>query len=193
MENNFLRITTLVKELITYVVDSGDTVVDATVGNGEDTLLLAKKTGKSGMVYGFDIQKQALNSAKKKLDDQGITSGIELIQRGHENMKDVLKSKGIYPETVKAIVFNLGYLPGGDHHCVTTVETTMIALKDGLSLLSPKGMIMVSLYPGHPEGKKESKAVLNWCKTLEKSFVVHHFETINREAPPTLVMIQRMR
>ncbi len=38
------------------VVQAGDTVVDATAGNGHDTLFLAKLVGPSGAVYAIDVQ-----------------------------------------------------------------------------------------------------------------------------------------
>jgi len=193
VENNLIRVTALAGEFIKSVVEPGDIVVDATAGTGQDTLLLAECTGSSGSVYAFDIQKQALEQIAEKLKKNGVESGVVLIHQSHEQMTEILALKGVQPNTVKAIAFNLGYLPGGDHSVVTSEKTTLRALAAALSLLAPKGIITVCLYPGHPEGQQEAEAVLNWCETLEKPFVAHHFRTLNRKSPPTLVIIQRMR
>jgi len=193
VENNLIRVTALAGEFIKSVVEPGDIVVDATAGTGQDTLLLAECTGSSGYVYAFDIQKEALDQIKEKLEQKSFESGVELIHQSHEHMADILELKGVKPNSVKAIVFNLGYLLGGDHSVVTSGKTTLGALEDALILLAPKGIITVCLYPGHSEGQKEAEAVINWCETLEKPFVAHHFRTLNRKSPPTLIIIQRMR
>ena len=193
MVSNPIRVTSLAGEFIKSVIKPGDIVVDATAGTGQDTLLLAECTGSSGCVYAFDIQEEALKIIQDKLIIKGIESCVTLIHQGHETMKEVLKSKGVMNNTVKAIVFNLGYLPGGDHSVATSGTTTLMALEGALELLAPQGIITVCLYPGHSEGLRESEKVLNWCESLEKPFVAHHFQTLNRKLPPTLVIIQRMR
>lgn len=193
MVSNPLRVTSLAGEFIKSVVEPGDIVVDATAGTGQDTLLLAECTGSTGYVYAFDVQEEALEKIRKKLETKGIESLVSLIHQGHQNMKEVLELKGVKNNTVKAIVFNLGYLPGGDHSVVTSSATTLKALEGSLKLLAPQGMITVCLYPGHFEGQQEAEDVLSWCEALEKPFVAHHFRTLNRKLPPTLVIIQRMR
>lgn len=193
MVSNPIRVTSLAGEFIKSVIKPGDIVVDATAGTGQDTLLLAECTGASGCVYAFDIQEEALKIIQDKLVIKGVESFVTLIHQGHETMKEVLKSKGVMNNTVKAIVFNLGYLPGGDHSVATSGTTTLMALEGALKLLAPQGIITVCLYPGHSEGLRESEEVLNWCESLEKPFVAHHFQTLNRKLPPTLVIIQRMR
>lgn len=193
MINNPIRVTSLAGEFIRSVVKPGDIAVDATVGTGQDTLMLAECTGSSGCVYAFDIQEEALARIQEKLEIKGIESWVTLIHQGHQNMKEVLESKGVKNNTVKAIVFNLGYLPGGDHRVVTSSITTLKALEGALQLLAPQGMITVCLYPGHSVGQQEAEDVLTWCEALEKPFVAHHFRTLNRNLPPTLVIIQRMR
>ncbi|MGV8905341.1 MAG: class I SAM-dependent methyltransferase [Acetobacterium sp.] len=193
MINNPIRVTSLAGEFIKAVIKPGDIVIDATAGTGQDTLLLAASTGCNGHVYAFDIQVAALNKIQKDLEINNMESWVTLIHQGHETMTEVLTSKGVKNNTVKAIVFNLGYLPGGDHSLVTESLTTLKALDSALTLLAPQGMITVCLYPGHSEGQKEAEAVLNWCESLDKPFVAHHFRTLNRKLPPTLVIIQRMR
>jgi len=193
VENKSLRVTALAAELLRAVVKPGDTVVDATAGSGQDTLFLANCTGETGRVFAFDIQQAALEQTAVLLKNQGLTAEVRLLHQSHEQLAEVLAAVGVFDQSVKAIMFNLGYLPGGDQKIITTPAATLKALAGALQLLAPGGMITVCLYPGHPGGQPETDAVLNWCETLEWPFVAHHFRTLNRKLPPTLVIIQRTR
>lgn len=101
------------REVISKVVKKGDVAVDATAGNGLDTLFLAKLVGESGRVYAFDIQKEALENTRQRLQKEDLLSRVELIRAGHENMEEYV------PGHVSAVMFNLGYLPGGNHRVIT--------------------------------------------------------------------------
>lgn len=146
----------------------GDIAIDATVGNGHDTLFLARQVGESGTVYGFDIQEQALDTAYKRLQEEGLTGRVSLYHAGHEAMAVVL------PESVsgrvKAVMFNLGYLPGGDKQRITAINTTLAALEQALSLLAPGGAISVLAYTGHPGGREEAEAVKFWARSLSADY-----------------------
>lgn len=69
-------------EIIKQALVSGDTVIDATVGNGNDTVVLAKAVGSMGKVYGFDIQEEAIDKTKEKLLLTGLLPQTE-IGRAH--------------------------------------------------------------------------------------------------------------
>ena len=62
------------------IISEGDITIDATVGNGHDTLFLARHVGASGTVYGFDIQEAALDSAWRRLRFGNCLSAISLPQ-----------------------------------------------------------------------------------------------------------------
>jgi len=142
----------------------GDIAIDATVGNGHDTLFLAREVGESGTVYGFDIQEAALDTAYRRLQAEGLEGRVSLYHAGHEAMAVVL------PESVwgrvAAVMFNLGYLPGGDKQRVTGIHTTLAALEQALSLLAPGGAISVLAYTGHSGGRQEADAVKGWAMSL---------------------------
>ena len=193
VNNQPLRVTSLAWDFLEPVIHSGDIVVDATAGTGKDTLFLAHCVGEMGRVFTFDIQAIALKQTEEMINKSGLTGKITLINKSHDCMLDVLKQKGIREQTVRAIMFNLGYFPGGDQTIVTKVETTIKALNGALTLLAPGGMITICLYPGHSGGLEESETTINWCEKLEKPFIAHHFRTLNRTSPPTLVLIQRTR
>lgn len=126
---------------ISQILSDGDLAVDATVGNGNDTLFLAKLVG-NGHVIGFDIQEAAIKNTQNLLYQYGYYDRVSLYKLGHENMDKVVK------QSVKAIMFNLGYLPKGDHKIITQPETTLKALKKSLILLKKGGILSVVVYPG---------------------------------------------
>lgn len=157
----------------------GDIAIDATVGNGHDTLFLARAVGVGGTVYGFDIQEQALDTAYKRLQAEGLEGRVSLYHAGHEAMAVVL------PESVrgrvKAVMFNLGYLPGGDKARITAINTTLAALEQALSLLAPGGAISVLAYTGHPGGREEAEVVKGWARSLSDDYY-----QVTIEIPPSL-------
>ena len=61
------KVTDLNKVLLEDVINEGDIVIDATMGNGYDTKYLAEKVGENGLVYSFDVQEEAIKSTKKKI------------------------------------------------------------------------------------------------------------------------------
>lgn len=143
----------------------GDLVVDATVGQGRDTRFLAEAVGADGRVYGFDVQPEALELARQRLG--ALTGRVSLHLRGHESMLETLP-----PELrgrVAVIMFNLGYLPGGDKRLTTRPETTLAGLVAALELLSPRGCLSVVAYTGHPGGREECEAVKAWAESRAES------------------------
>ncbi len=131
------------------ILRPGDTAVDCTVGNGHDTCFLASLVGETGTVYGFDLQADAVERTRVRLREAGLLSRCRLIHAGHERIADHVR------EPVRCIVFNLGWLPGGDKSVTTRWETTRAAILASLELLQPLGMLTVCAYPGHPAGEEE--------------------------------------
>lgn len=127
----------------------GDDAIDATCGNGQDTLLLARLVGDRGRVWGFDIQAGAIVSTRGLVESSGFGDRVTLFQAGHERMAEFITGP------VKAVIFNLGYLPTGDRGVKTEVGSTIAALDQSLGLLQPGGMTLVALYTGHDGGDEE--------------------------------------
>lgn len=177
--------------LLSQLISTGDTVIDATVGNGQDTIKLAQLVGKTGKVYGFDIQTAAIEETKKKAQLTGLTEQIELIVDGHENFKKYLP----HNIQVQALVFNLGYLPRGDKSIITLPATTLSALEQGLDLLNVGGQILIMIYYGHEGGPEEKDAVLSYIKTLpQENFSVLQYGFINQKnTPPFLIAIEKRK
>lgn len=176
-------------ELLEEVIELGDTVVDATIGNGNDTLFLAKLVGEKGLVYGFDVQEQALENTTERLEKENSFSQARLLLQGHETIETNL----LPDEKVKAAIFNLGYLPKGDKSVVTNELTTIRALEALLLRLEKSGRIVLVIYDGHDEGKIEKEEILNFVSKVEQEkFSVLNYHFINqRNNPPSLICIER--
>lgn len=188
MEKNYLtNAMNLGKELCIKKVKHGDVVVDATMGNGNDTLFLAKLVGDNGKVYAFDIQKQAIENTRKRLKEEGVLENAELIEDGHENMDKYIS------EEVDLIMFNLGYLPKGEHNITTKAGTTLEAIKKSLKLLKKNGILILIIYHGHKNGKEEKISIENYAKDLnQKEYNVIDLSFINEiNNPPILMAIEK--
>jgi predicted methyltransferase len=184
--NNSLQIS---HELVRKVVQPGDIVVDATMGNGNDTLFLANLVGDCGKVFAFDVQQLALDNTKKKLIDAGVFDRTELILDGHQNIDKYA------PNGIKAVMFNLGYLPKGDHSIGTKAVTTIAAVEKCLEMLCKEGIVMIVIYYGGDSGFEEKNSVMEYFKSLDckkYSVLVHDF--VNQvNCPPIAVCIEKMK
>lgn len=139
----------LARDVLSRAVRPGDTVIDATMGNGHDTAFLCEAVGPEGHVYAFDVQEQAVSSTEALLRSEGLLDRATLFCCGHEHMNEYVREK------VRAAVFNLGWLPGGDHAVTTRWETTREAVRAALDLLLQGGVLVLCAYPGHAEGDRE--------------------------------------
>lgn len=146
--------------LLQQFLHEGDLAVDATCGNGKDTLLLAKLVGRSGQVIAFDIQETAIQRTAGRLSAAGLGDRVRLLAISHELMAGHITAQ------VAAIVFNLGWLPGADKNVMTRSETTLPALFAALDLLKPGGILLITCYPGHDGGDAEASAVRQWVSVL---------------------------
>ena len=187
MSNLITKTTELAMALTLTYVRSGDTVVDATCGTGQDTAALARAVGETGKVYAFDIQKKALLLTEAKLRSHGY-------RNVHLMMKSFVSMSSLIPEgSASAVVFNLGYLPGGDHGITTTADETLMGLKAALKTVSIGGIVTVVLYDGHEEGVSEKVQVLRWAEQLDtKKYHAAYVNMINQKnSPPEILWITR--
>lgn len=174
---------------VTQHISPGDTVADATAGNGHDTLFLAKLVGATGTVHSFDIQQAALDNTKALLKQHGLHERVELHLRNHQDIAKTINGP------LQAVMFNFGYLPGGDKGLVTSAENSLTALNNCLAVLGGKGVISAVTYSGHPGGAEEEAQVAAWCKALNsRDFNATCLSLVNKENnPPKLWMIQKLR
>ncbi|MDP0490520.1 MAG: class I SAM-dependent methyltransferase [Verrucomicrobiota bacterium JB023] len=179
-----MRATEQAKRLVRDAVQAGDQVIDATLGNGHDAVFLAQLVGAHGMVHGFDVQAQAIESSRQRLREAGLLERCKLLRQGHETLADVVS------HPVSAVMFNLGYLPGSDKERITQERSTVAALSSASALLRKGGVITVVCYVGHPGGLEEAGAVVEWTRSLTEDFAV---EIGEREGVrPFLVAVRRV-
>lgn len=176
------QITYWCHEVIRSQAKRGGLYIDATMGNGNDTLMLCVLAGNTGEVYAFDIQPQALKATRTLLENHKVTSNFHLILDGHENMDNYLQQ-----ETADVVCFNFGYLPGGDHSIATQADTSLVAIQKGLQLLKPGGMMSLCVYSGGDTGFEEKDCILSYLKTLPaKEYTVIVNQYFNRENNPPM-------
>lgn len=180
------QITYWCHSIIKSQAESGGTYIDATMGNGHDTLFLCQMAGDKGSVWAFDIQKQALEATKVLLAEHGYGKNAHLIKDGHENMDRYLA-----PQTADVICFNFGYLPGGDHAIATKAQTSVTAVRKGLEILKSGGMMSLCIYSGGDTGFEEKERILEYVKGLSsREYTVIVNEYYNRgNCPPMPVFV----
>ena len=178
----------LAHEFLRLHVKEGDLCIDCTAGRGKDAAFLCGLVGRSGKVIALDIQPEAVESTEALISEQGYTDICEVHLDSHENV-----DRYAQPGTVSAIVFNFGWLPGGDHTKHTQTESSITALKKCLPLLRDGGIMSLSIYYGRDTGFEEKDAILEYIASLpvgEYAVVVSEF--VNRpNCPPISVRIHR--
>ncbi|XP_074303617.1 tRNA (mnm(5)s(2)U34)-methyltransferase, chloroplastic isoform X2 [Silene latifolia] len=175
------------------VVKKGDIVVDATCGNGYDTLALAKlvidDTAQGGCVYGLDLQQDAINTTSHLIESSLNPlqrKSVKLFLSCHSKMAQLLPEN----TSVRLVSFNLGYLPGGDKKIITKSDTTLQALKAAKELLLPGGVISVVAYVGHPGGREEYEIVQGFASGLPpETWSCSQIQMLNKSSAPILVFL----
>ena len=128
-------------------------------------------------------------TTEKKLKESNFSERVQLILDSHTNME-----KYATPESASCIVFNFGYLPGGNHNLATKADTSIAAIREGLKLLKKGGMMSLCIYSGGDSGFEERDAILKELKELDsKQYLVIVSNYYNRpNNPPIPAMILKM-
>ena len=198
--SSLIRIVTWSQKLACEVLNPGDLAVDLTAGKGRDTLALAEAVGHAGQVVSFDAQAGALEQTCELLqgrgyvvknwsEDREIPAGHEivLVQACHSLLKRMLSRRA------KAIMANLGYLPGGDRTLITRPESTLSAIRQSLDLLSVGGRLAVTVYPAHSGGMAEAHMVDDFFTSLPRdTWQVLLLRVANRDQAPYLMVAERL-
>ena len=144
----------------------GDGAIDATCGNGNDTLFLSELLlpHPESYVYGYDLQSSAIENTRKLVPSERV----RLFCQSHETF-------GPLPFPPRLIVYNLGYLPKGDKAIVTQTASTLKSVGEALSLLA------------------EETALLDFLAKLpSSSWQVQHHRWLNRPRSPSLLWILKI-
>jgi SAM-dependent methyltransferase len=152
-----------------------DIAIDATCGNGHDTLFLTELCH----TIGLDIQPEAI----AKTNIHAPKAILHRLSHAHIDQIPL-------PYAPRLIVYNLGYLPGGNKSITTQTDSTLDSVQKGLELLAPNGALSITCYPGHDEGLREETALLEWAAALPSSrYQVCHHRWLNRHRSPSLLWI----
>ena len=174
----------LALEFWTKLLSPSDLVIDATCGNGYDSLKVLSLIP-DGFLYSLDIQQTACDNTHERLKMR--YSNYEIFCQSHTSFPRKIKK-----ESVKLIIYNLGYLPKGDKSLTTLKSSTLESLNNALDLLSPSGALSVMCYVGHNEGAEEEKEVVKWASELNKTqYLVTYHKLLNRQNAPALCFIQK--
>ncbi len=186
----FSRHLIIAKNYWKNFLEKNHVVIDATCGNGYDSLFISQILLDSlkGKLYCFDIQKKAIEATYLLLKNNlpyKIFEKITFINKSHEDFSKYIKTK------VNLIIYNLGYLPKSNKQLTTKVSSTLLSIKSALSLLDDKGAISITSYPGHEEGEKEEKALLSFLSTLDNlKYSVCYHKWLNKEKAPSIFWIE---
>ncbi len=210
-ENMIVRTTEFALKILAEYLQPGDTALDATMGNGHDTLALARLVGVPegrGRVYAFDVQQKALENTSDLLNKNHCTAYV--VQDRNRNIEQLLSDEEgsvlLFLEShenialhirrpVSGAIFNLGYMPGEGREIITRPQTTVTALKQVESILEINGIIVVVIYSGHPGGMGEKQAVLTHMEQLHPSeFHAGLIASVNQpQDAPCIALITRKK
>jgi hypothetical protein len=165
----------------------GMTAIDATAGGGSDSLFIANLilTKNSGKLIAYDIQKDAIEKTAKRLKENlkpEQFKRVSLIQESHET----------FPrnEDISLIVYNLGYFPGGDLQITTEAKTTIKSIENAIEIINSKGLITITMYPGHEAGEIEKNAILSLLETKTSLQIFHH-TPLKKHKSPSFITIRK--
>lgn len=184
-----MNVVKVAHKLLLDKLKISDCILDATAGNGNDTIFLAKNSPTQAKIYAFDIQQSALNATKVKLQEGAFLEKVSLILASHDKVAEYIK------DNIDIAMFNLGYLPGGDHTITTVAETTIAALEKTIALLNVNGIIAITAYTGHDAGAIEYNQLVTFLTNLPvRNFTVGCYAMINHsKTSPVLYLIEKVR
>ena len=163
--------------------------IDATAGNGHDTLFLAQHIDSTSKILSFDIQETAILQTRQLLQNNDLEEKVTCILDSHAQISNYLDEK----DFVRLAIFNLGYLPGSDKKIITTPPSTLEAIQILLDRLEKKGKIIVVSYYGHNGGLEEKDSVEELITALpQKEWSVLKYQFINQiNCPPICYVIEK--
>lgn len=187
-----MRLTEIAHQHLSEHLRPGDLAIDATAGNGHDTAHLASLVGPEGHVIAIDIQETAIAATRERLRKLQYLERVKIVEGDHSQVLNSLLPA--YSQQIAAIIFNLGYLPGGNKSARTHPTTTVHALTSGQKLLNPDGLLLVTAYRGHEGGQSEADTVAKWAHQIESNdWSVDRYDpvSIGKNIPPLLFVARK--
>ena len=187
---DLLSVTSFARQSVVNLQPHPRIALDATAGNGNDTLFLCELVAEQGLVLALDIQAKAVEQSEALLREKGLLQRARVLCNSHANLEQILSSEKI--SQIDVAMYNLGYLPGADKSCVTQSDTTIHSLDQCLNHLSPGGVISICAYVAHPGGEHERDAVEFWVRSLPSHLVRSvHYASLSTARAPECFIVQR--
>ena len=183
-----MRLVELAHDRLKQILCPGDICIDATAGNGHDSLFLAKFTAPDGVVYAIDIQEPAIRETAERLEQHGFRDQLKTIHESHDNLDQIIDPA--LRGNIATIMFNLGYLPGGNHQITTQAYSTVKSVEQAYGLVRKNGIITIICYRGHDGGEKETQEVLSLCES--KKWKTEQIYGNENPGSPVLVIIEKL-
>jgi predicted methyltransferase len=184
-----MHFTVEAQRIAASYLSAGSIAIDATAGNGHDTLFLAESVGDSGFVYAMDVQALAIENVNNKLKERRLLHRCQLSLESHANVDKIVSIE--HQQKISVAMFNLGYLPFGDKSIVTTKETTLSAIEKIHGMIRPGGLLSLIAYRGHAGGRQEADAVSDWIKSHNDHYRVERYEDAGNDRSPVLWVLTR--
>lgn len=178
----------IIGKVVSEFIKPGFICIDGTIGNGNDSLRLLELLKGEGYLYGFDIQKVAIDNTLKLIKENLTVDNYDLILDSHSNLDKYIDTE------IDFYIMNLGYLPGGNKSLTTKSKTTISFLDKANSILKSSGLGIIVFYVGHEAGLIEAREVYKHLKNYnQKDFNILHLDFMNqRNNPPEIVIIERI-
>ncbi len=121
--NEFKHYTVMKKEAVDALqCESGKIYVDCTLGGGGHSELILNRISPDGKLIAFDIDQDAINAAKKRLNNY---KNLIIVKESYTQIKNVLRNLGIEKIT-GGVLFDLG----ASYHQLTKQERGFSFLKE---------------------------------------------------------------
>lgn len=184
-----MHFTVEAQNIVAHHLKPGNVAIDATAGNGHDTVFLATAVGPHGKVYAIDIQYQAIERLKQTLHHLAFQDRVDLIVADHAHLEQVVAPK--LAGSIDCAMFNLGYLPHSDKSITTHRASTLAGIEAAYHLLKPGGIMTVLAYVGHPGGRDEAEGVSNWIESQSMGIEVDRIQDESNPQSPILWVIRK--
>ncbi len=186
-----LSVVQFAHTLIRQCSNSARFALDATAGQGFDTLFLADLVGEDGRVLALDIQQEALDKTMMELQRHSLEQRVLLERRSHDELDEILP-RIAFPK-LDLVMYNLGYLPGSDKLCTTQAHSTIESLKQASRYMIAGSVLSVCVYRAHAGAEDEYEQLLLWLQTLDPTmFRVQQYRALlSPKAPECFIVVKK--
>lgn len=151
----------LCHEFLEAHLTPGGLFLDATCGNGNDTLFLCRLAGQNGRVLGMDIQPQAVDRTNRRLKEAGYDKIGRAVFYDHARLGELVQ-----PARWTACCSISAGCPAPSMIYIRLLMAVCPPCVPALDALRPGGVLAAVLYSGKVIGDAEKQAALAFFRTL---------------------------